>query len=98
MLYTTNILASPLLAALWVLDTYLNLIFLRLFLSYVPTAWARQIRQWLDPITDPVPRWMGKKLSVYRRQSIPIWLLWLGTIVVLMALRHLVIGCLVGLS
>ena len=52
---TTNILAAPLLLAIWAIDIYIFLVCLRLLLSRFAGNPAAQVCQGLRVITDPLP-------------------------------------------
>ena len=62
MIYTTNILAVPLVLTIWALDMYLFLLMVYGVLTKVSGERASQLLLCLKPFTDPLPqavrRWL----------------------------------------
>jgi len=87
MMYTTNILALPMVLILWVLVAYADLLVLRLILHPIGRPWARRVVAGLEPITDPLVLAVGRRLSVYRKQPLPSWLAWVATMISVLVIR-----------
>ena len=75
MVYTTNILALPLVLIIWALDMYLFLLMVYSVLTRLSGERASQLRICLRPFTEPLTRavrqWLGRHTSKPVRQWVP---------------------------
>jgi len=89
--YSINIFALPLLAAVWAVDVYLSLLSLRLLLSGLSSTrdsrFCRGLRLFTDPVLETVRRW----LSQSRRKPTPSWMACFTVVLAGLILRHLLI-------
>ena len=96
--YTTNVMALPLLAAVWVIDVYLCMAVFRLILSMQEASWAQLACRALQPLTDEIPRRVEQVLVRWRHRPAPTWLPWVAVIAGAAMLRHLFIWILISVS
>ena len=99
-IYTTtsgNLLALPLLIAIWAIDIYLLMIGVRLLAEQLSGTSAAHLCQGLQPITDKIPMAIRRWL-VARSQGRPTasWAPWAITIGGGLVLRHILIFFVVG--
>jgi len=90
-LYTTNIVAIPLLLTLWALDVYLFLTVVRLILGRIRNSKVVRVSLALAPLTDPLPNTLSHWLLARRSKPVPLWLPWLIVVFGCLILRHLLI-------
>ena len=88
MVYTTNILAVPLVLLIWALDLYLFLAAARLLAGRFSGQKAAQLCSGLQPFTDPMPHAVERWIASRTRRSIPTWLPWGIVIVAAMFVRQ----------
>ncbi|MFC1805371.1 hypothetical protein ACFL09_00125 [Planctomycetota bacterium] len=77
LVYTTNLLALPLILIIWVIDFYVVVSGMRLIASHIDADWARRGCARLAVFTDPVHRTACKLLAPGRARPLPRWLTWL---------------------
>jgi len=90
-IYTTNILALPLMVLIWTMDMFLVLSAIRLVLGHLSNARARGARAGLQRITDSVPEAISGWLSRRRQKPVPPWLPWLIVFIAAFLVQHLLI-------
>ena len=91
MIYTTNILAAPLVLIIWCIDVYIFLASVRLILGRLRIATLAQVRVNLQQLTDPVPQAMHTWMSARWRKPLPPWLPWAIVLFICFVLRHVLI-------
>ena len=98
MIYTTNILAVPLVIALWALDMYLFLLIAYSVLTRLSGERASQLCSCLKLFTEPLPqvvkRWLGRHTSTPVKQWVP----WAVVILACLIIRHVLILVIVSLG
>ena len=91
MTYTTNILAVPLVLALWAMDMYLLLLMVYSVLTRFSGERASQLCICLRPFTEPLPqavrRWLGQHTSTPVKQWVPWAIVVFGCLIV----RHVLV-------
>ena len=92
MIYVTNILAGPLVLLVWLIDTYLFIVTVRLVLGQVGTADLLAARRTLQQITDPPARAVHRWISRRRNRPTPIWVAWPVVLLGGLILRHLLLA------
>ena len=90
-IYTTNVLAGPLVLAAWAIDLYLALVGLRFLLARCAGGRAQTACQGLKVITDPLPAAIGRWLVSRNRGPRRAWLPWLVVIAAAVFLHHLLL-------
>ena len=90
-IYTTNILALPLMLLIWIVELFLVLSAIRLALSHLSNVRAQGACTALQRYTDPVPEAIHGWLSRRWQKPVPAWLPWLIVIVSSLLLRHFLI-------
>ncbi len=90
-IYSTNILAGPLMLAVWAMDAYLLIVMLRMVLGQVSTMRTTTFYGALRQLTDGLPRVMGRWLSRVRQDVNPPWLPWVAVILGILTGRHLLV-------
>lgn len=79
--YTTSILAAPFALLALTIGAYLFAACLRLTLGQLPAARTTRFYQSLKELVDPVPQYVGRRLTTWRRRSYPAWVPWVIVIV-----------------
>jgi len=90
-IHTTNILALPLILAVWCIDMFLLLAAIRFVLSKIAAAQTGGLCLTLQRVTDPIPTAVHRRLMRQRTTPIPGWLPWLIVILACLVFRHLLI-------
>lgn len=90
-IYTTNILAAPLILVVWCIDIYLLMASLRLFLGNFHSKQCITIRLALQKFTDPLPQTLSIWLSTRCGKSLPNWQSWFLVIAGSLVVRHLMV-------
>ena len=88
-IYTTNIVAAPLLLTLWALDVYLFLTVVRLVLGRIRNPKVIRVSLALVPLTDPLPNALSHWLLARRSKPVPLWLPWAIVMVAVVVFRQL---------
>ena len=95
-IYTTSILALPIVILVWVLDTYLLMTAARHLLRRLSDKRAvracRCLRQFTDPPAEAVRHWLRSR----RDRAVPSWLPWLFVIAAVVVLRHVLVMIIVS--
>ena len=89
--YTTNILALPLMLLIWIVELFLVISAIRLVLGHLNSVRAQGTCAALQRFTDPVPEAIHGWLSRRRQKPVPAWLPWLIVTVSSLLLRHILI-------
>lgn len=101
-IHTTNLLLAPLLiaftAVIWLINAYLLLLALRLFTRKLDAAWASCVTHGLEPIVDPVPAWIKRKLSAWRGRAVHDVTPWLCVVVGAVLIQQLLVAIVVALA
>ena len=92
MIYVTNILAGPLVLIVWLIDTYLFIVTVRLVLGQFGTANLLAARRTLQQITDPPARTVHRWISRRRKRPTPVWVAWPVILLGGLILRHLLLA------
>jgi len=79
--YSTGLLSGPLAILVLLIGGYLFLTCLRLTLGQLPAARTTRFYQSLRELVDPVPQYVGRRLTTWRRRSYPAWVPWAIVIV-----------------
>jgi len=91
MITITNAYMFPLVISLWVIDTYVLLIGIRLLTRQLASASTSTITRCLAELIDPIPTRLHRWLSRYLRKPVGEWVAWLGVILILLMARHLLL-------
>jgi hypothetical protein len=86
-IYTTNILAGPVLLLVWGIDLFLLLAGIRVVLARISAA--SSICHSLQQVTDPLPNAIGRWIAARRREPAPRWLPWLIVALAALIVRQL---------
>lgn len=97
MIFTTSIIAVPLLIIVWTLDSYLFLATARLLLTRLGGHRTATLGLVLQPLTESIPYCVQRWLSARQVRPIPLWVSWAIVIGGAMILRHLLIGLVITL-
>ena len=89
MIYTTNILAVPVILLIWSLDLYLLLVAARLVAGRISGQKAVQLCSCLQLFTDGPPHRVERWIAGRTERPIPSWLPWLVVVFVAMFVRQL---------
>ena len=98
MIYTTNILALPLIIIVWVVDTYLLLLLARAILRRLSSACAAKLYASLKPFTDPPLQIVKQWLTRRSKKPVPHWLPWAIVMFGGLILRHLIVAIIALIS
>jgi hypothetical protein len=90
-IYTTNILAIPLLLAVFLTDAYLLLACLRLTSAHLAGEAAQRVCQGLRAVTDPLPAAVGRLLGRGQAKTVPAWLPWLVVVSGVVIVRYVLL-------
>ena len=90
--YSTHILAAPVVLVIWALDMYIFLSSARFVLRRLSAGWARRICTGLKPFTDPVPNAIERYFLKNRSKPVPAWLPWLVAMCAILVARHLLVS------
>ncbi len=90
-IYTTNILALPLILLVWAIDLYLLLAGIRLLLSRIRSSRTHSFCLVIRRFTDPLPCAVRQWLSTRQTKPVPNWLPWLIVGAGAVLIRHILI-------
>ncbi|MBN2560180.1 MAG: hypothetical protein JXQ75_04555 [Phycisphaerae bacterium] len=90
-IHTSNIIAAPLVLAVWLLDVFVFLACMRLALGRMTGEWPSRVAAGLRPITDPIPQALARYLASRRDRAVPSWAPWLCVIGGAVAVRYLLV-------
>jgi hypothetical protein len=97
-IYSTNILALPLILVLWMIDVWLFLVVIRPILSLLPYAgcrqWSDSLRCFSDPWAFRINTWIRKRLQ----KPFPAWIGYAFLLTLLMLGHHLLIWLIVSIG
>lgn len=91
MIYTTNILAAPLVLIIWCIDVYIFLASVRLVLGRLRAATLAKVRLGLQQFTDPLPQSLHIWMSARFRKPLRAWVSWGIVLFGCFVLRHVLI-------
>ena len=91
MIYTTNILAGPLILIIWCIDAYIFLASVRLILGRLRATTLAQVRVNLQQFTDPLPQSLHMWMSARLRRPLRPWMSWAIVLFGCIVLRHVLI-------
>ncbi len=94
MVYTTNILAVPLVVAVWAVDMYLMLLLARVVLSGLSNSRAGKLHDRLRPLTDPPMMVVQGCLERHSTRPIKRWVPWAVVVTCGITVRHMLIAVL----
>lgn len=98
MIYTTNILAVPLVIALWTMDVYFFLLMAYGILTRLSGERVSQLRSSLKPLTAPllqfVERWLARRMN----KAVKQWIPWVVVIFGCLIIRHVLVSLIVSLG
>lgn len=101
-IHTTNLLLAPLLiaitAAIWLINAYLLMLALRLFTRKLDAAWAGRLSHGLEPIVDPAPAWIKRRLTVWRGRAPHDVTPWLCVVVGAVVIQQLLVAIVVAMA
>lgn len=97
MIYTTNMLAAPLVLLLWAVDLYMVVLAIRLIAGRLSGHRARELCACLRPFIDHWPSAVGKWMTPWMIRPIPPWLPWAIVAVGVLTIRQ-ALACLVVLA
>ena len=98
MVYTTNILALPLILIIWALDMYLFLLMVYSVLTRLSGERARQLCLCLKPLTDPLPQAVRRWLGQHTSKPVKQWVPWAVVIFAGLIVRHLLVVVIASLG
>ena len=93
-----NLLSVPFILAIWALDSVLFLVVLRLALRKITRVRAMTAYQALKQLTDPLPRFVERKVRQPEAKIDRPWLPWFLVVLVLLASRYTLLGLLLALT
>jgi len=91
MIYTTNILAVPLVLTIWALDIYLFLLMIYSVLTRLSGERASQLRLALNPFIEPLPGLIRGRLEHRTTKHIRQWVPWAVVVFAGLIVRHLLV-------
>ena len=91
MIYTTHILAAPLVLLVWCIDVYIFMVCVRLVLGRLRGAGLAKARLLLQQFTDGIPQALYVWMSAKARQPVREWVPWLIVLSSCFILRQLLI-------
>jgi hypothetical protein len=90
-IYSTNILAVPLLIMVWLIDLYLLLIGARWIVAHTPCEWATRVLPGLQNVTDGIPTLLHRRVFVRCCGVDAPWLAWFCVLAGALVGRHLLL-------
>ncbi len=97
-IYTTNILAGPLLLIIWAIDMCLFVVLLRLILGRLQNTRNGAFCQSLSQLVDPIPQAVAHRLTCWRGRPVPAWVAWATAIVGVLVIQHLLVWIAISVS
>lgn len=97
-IYTTNILAVPLLLVVWAIDMFLGLSALRLLMGRNHALKNHPAGQALVYLTDPIHQAVAQRLAAWRGRPLPSWASWTILIIAATAVQQLLVGVIMIVS
>ncbi len=91
MIFVTSIFNLPFLIAIWLVEAYLLLAVARLILANVPSGWQSRFYQQVKLLTDLLPNFISRHLAKVSSASVPPWLPWVITILLLCLTRQILV-------
>ncbi len=98
MIYTTSILAVPLVLILWAVDMYLFLLIAYGLLARLSGERASQLRLCLKSSTEPLPQAVRRWLGQHTSKPVKQWVPWAVVIFAGLIVRHLLVLLIVSLG
>ena len=93
-----NLLSVPFILAIWALDSTLFVVALRLALRKSSRAQAMPTYHALKKLTDPLPRFVERRLHHSEIDTDRPWLPWFLVVLTLVVSRYLLLGLLLALA
>ncbi len=91
MIYTTHVLAAPLVLIVWCIDVYIFMSSVRLILGRLRGAGLAKLRLVLQQFTDGIPQALYVWMSAKAGKPVRAWVPWLIVMVSCLILRHVLI-------
>ena len=98
MVYTTNILALPLVLIVWALDIYLLLVMVYVVAGKLSGERASRVRQCLEQFARPMPQAVRRWLERRTAKPVKQWVPWVVVALVGLVIRHLLALLIVSLG
>ena len=98
MIYTTNILALPLVVILWIVDAYFFLLMAYGILTRLSGERVSQLRLALNPFIEPLLGLVKRRLERCATRPIKQWVPWAVVISAGLIVRHLLVLLIVSLG
>ena len=97
-IYFSNIFIAPLALLIWLIDTFVLVMGLRIILSHIPMMRNSSFFRALQGVTDPPANAVHSLLFRIHLYSAPFWLPWVCLGIGCFLIRNILAAMLVGLS
>ena len=98
MIYTTNILALPLVITLWIVDAYFFLFLVYGLLTRLSGERVSQLRLALNPFIEPLLGLVNRRLERCATRPIKLWVPWAVVISAGLIVRYVLVLLVVSLA
>ncbi len=91
--FITNLLSLPFHILVWLIETYLLFVAMRLVMASSQTARQSQFYYQMKLLTDPLPNAVGRMFQKWTRATVSPWLPWLTVIFLACIVRQVLVSC-----